>query len=308
MSPNATFPAAEASRRQIEDLMMTYAALQDAGDLDEVAELFTHGAFIVDKVPGGFRGREEVGAMKNRHDHRYPDGTLRTKHVTTNVRIDVDAGGQTATAESYFTVLQATEDLPLQVIMAGRYRDKFVHIDNRWWFEERFVHTDLIGNMSGHVVDSPMIGEETEEPRSPADRDRRVVQKFFDLRFKDPDGARQLVAEDAVWVIPGQLPMSATYTGRDEIFDKYLGHHTDDFEYVTSNVTRTISENGVVVVEYHATGRTRKGRDYDTMYYYVVDVEDGLIRRVRQSLDTLYSMTKIYECPGTCRGVISFFL
>ena len=156
------------------------------------------------------------------------------------------------------------------------------------------MHTDLIGNMSGHVVDSPMVGAPAESP-SAADRDRDVVQKFFDLRFRDPDGARQLVAEEAVWVIPGQLPMSATYNGRDEIFDKYLGHHTDDFEYVTSNVTRTISENGVVVVEYHATGRTRKGRDYDTMYYYVIDVEDGLIRRVRQSLDTLYSKTTIYD-------------
>jgi ketosteroid isomerase-like protein len=295
MSSEATFLAEEASRREIETLMMTYAALQDAGELDDVAQLFTYGAFIVDKVPTAFRGAADIGEMKHRHDHRYPDGTLRTKHVTTNVRIDIDANGHAAKAESYFTVLQATEDLPLQVIMAGRYSDKFVNIDGRWWFEERFVHTDLIGNMSGHVVDSPMVGTEPANASvaSAADRDRDVVQRFFDLRFRDPDGARELVAEDAVWVIPGQLPMSATYDGRDEIFDKYLGHHTDDFEYVTSNVTRTISENGVVVVEYHATGRTRKGRDYDTMYYYVIDVEDGLIRRVRQSLDTLYSKTTI---------------
>jgi ketosteroid isomerase-like protein len=295
MPASATFAAEEASRRDIEKLMMTYADLQDAGRLEEVAQLFTYGAFIVDKVPTPFRGAEVIGAMKRRHDRVYPDGTLRTKHVTTNVRIEVDASDRTATAESYFTVLQATDDLPLQVIMAGRYSDKFVNIEGRWWFDERFVQTDLIGNMGGHVMDSPMVGAEPAAPLSRADRDREVVLRFFDLRFQDPDGARQVVAEDAVWVIPGALPMSATYTGRDEIFDKYLGHHTDDFEYVTSKVTRTISENGVVVVEYHASGRTRKGRDYDTMYYYVVDVEDGLIRRVRQSLDTLYSKTTIYD-------------
>jgi ketosteroid isomerase-like protein len=294
MPADATLGAAEASRRDIEKLMMTYADLQDAGRLDEVAELFTHGAFVVDKVPTPFRGAEVIGAMKRRHDRVYPDGTLRTKHVTTNVRIELDASGRTATGESYFTVLQATDELPLQVIMAGRYSDKFVHIDGRWWFDERYVRTDLIGDMSGHVMDSPMVGAPPASA-SPAERDREVVLRFFDLRFRDPDGARQVVAQDAVWVIPGALPMSATYTGRDEIFDKYLGHHTDDFEYVTSKVTRTISENGVVVVEYHATGRTRKGRDYDTMYYYVVDVEDGLIRRVRQSLDTLYSKTTIYD-------------
>ena len=57
----ATLLAEEASRREIENLMMTYAACRTQGDLDEVAELFTHGAFIVDKVPTPFRGREVIG-------------------------------------------------------------------------------------------------------------------------------------------------------------------------------------------------------------------------------------------------------
>ena len=149
--------ARETSRSDIERLMMLYAVLQDEGRLDEVAELFRHGAFIVDKIPTAFRGAEEIGAMKHRHDRLYPDGTLRTKHVTTNVRITVDEEDGTARAESYFTVLQATDDLPLQVIMAGRYSDRFIRLEGKWWFEERFVHTDLIGDMSGHVVDSPMV-------------------------------------------------------------------------------------------------------------------------------------------------------
>jgi 3-phenylpropionate/cinnamic acid dioxygenase small subunit len=159
MDEGAAFLAQVKSRQEIEDLMMTYAALQDEGRLDEVAELFEHGAFVVDKVPTRFEGADNIRAMKNRHDRKYPDGTLRTKHVTTNVRIDVDEGGDVASARSYFTVLQATDELPLQVIMSGRYRDSFVRLDGRWWFKERFVETDLIGNMSGHVVDSPMVIE-----------------------------------------------------------------------------------------------------------------------------------------------------
>jgi 3-phenylpropionate/cinnamic acid dioxygenase small subunit len=159
MDGSAAFMAQEAGRREIEDLMMSYAALQDAGRLDEVAQMFEHGAFVVDKVPTPFAGTDDVGAMKKRHDRMYPDGTLRTKHVTTNVEITVDDERDVATAHSYFTVLQATDQLPLQVIMSGRYRDSFVRLDGRWWFKERFVQTDLIGNMSGHVVDSPMIIE-----------------------------------------------------------------------------------------------------------------------------------------------------
>ncbi len=137
--------------------MMRYALLQDEGRLDEVAALFKYGAFIVDKVPTPFRGAADIAAMKNRHDHKYPDGTLRTKHVTTNVRITVDEEIGTAQGESYFTVVQATERLPLQVIMAGRYSDRFRRVEGKWWFEERFVHTDLIGDMSGHVLDNPMV-------------------------------------------------------------------------------------------------------------------------------------------------------
>src|SRR6202030_1888041 len=46
----------------------------------------------------------------------YPDGTPRTKHVVTNPIIEVDDAAGTATCRSYYTVLQHTDDLPLQVI------------------------------------------------------------------------------------------------------------------------------------------------------------------------------------------------
>ena len=55
----------------------------------------------------------------------YDDGTPRTKHVTTNVVIEVDAEAGTAVSRSYFTVLQALPDLALQPIVSGRYQDRF---------------------------------------------------------------------------------------------------------------------------------------------------------------------------------------
>jgi ketosteroid isomerase-like protein len=124
--------------------------------------------------------------------------------------------------------------------------------------------------------------------------DKAVVEQFFATRFHDHDTARSLVAEDARWIIPGRLPLSGTYEGRDAIFRDYLGQHTNDFKEVTSSVLRTIAEDGCVVVEYHATGTTVKDRPYDTIYYYVVDVRDGLIRQVRQALDTQYAIDVIY--------------
>ena len=89
--------------------------------------------------------------------------------------------------------------------------------------------------------------------------------------------------------------MSGTFEGRQAIFDDYLGHPAHDFETITSEITRTIAEGDVVVVEYQARGRTLTGRDYDTTYYYIIDVVDGVIQTVHQSLDTLYTQQTLYD-------------
>ena len=47
--------------------------------------------------------------------------------------------------------------------------------------------------------------------------DTAVVTRFFETRFHDQETARSLVAEDARWIIPGSLPLSGTYEGRDAI-------------------------------------------------------------------------------------------
>ena len=59
----------------------------------------------------------------------YDDGTPKTKHLTTNVRIDVDDAAGTASSTANYLVTQATPDLPLQVIVTGHYRDTFHLVD-----------------------------------------------------------------------------------------------------------------------------------------------------------------------------------
>jgi len=69
-----------------------------------------------------FAGAAEAEAGFSRAVRRYPDGTLRTTHVVTNVIIELD--GETATSRCYCTVFQGTDDFPLQPIAAGRYHDR----------------------------------------------------------------------------------------------------------------------------------------------------------------------------------------
>lgn len=135
--------------RLIENLLYTYAARIDAGDLDGVAALFAKGRVVaaIDSPP--FEGRDGVRAMFDAATRLYDDGTPRTKHVTTNAVIEVD--GDTASARSYYTVFQQTDDLPLQPIIAGRYSDTFQRVDGEWWFETRTMHVDLVGDLSKHL-------------------------------------------------------------------------------------------------------------------------------------------------------------
>jgi hypothetical protein len=143
------------SEQAILALLGRYGELQDAADFEGVAELFTHGAFIVDGLYET-RGRDAVLARKVQHDHVHEDGTLRTKHVVTNPIIAIDEDAGTATCRSYFTVYQQTGELPLQCIIAGRYHDDFRRIDGVWWFGDRVVIPDLLGDLSSHVDDNPL--------------------------------------------------------------------------------------------------------------------------------------------------------
>ena len=81
----------------------------------------------------------------------YDDGTPRTKHVTTNIVIEVDEEAGTALSRSYFTALQALPDFSLQPIVSGRYQDRFERSDGQWLFVERRVRTDLVGGVSRHL-------------------------------------------------------------------------------------------------------------------------------------------------------------
>ncbi len=109
--------------RTIENLIAAYAELVDAGDFAAVAELLADATFT--GGAGSVSGRDAIERMLQQNVIIYDDGTPRTKHVTTNVSIDVDDQAGTAVSRSYFTVFQALLDLPLQPIASGRYHDRF---------------------------------------------------------------------------------------------------------------------------------------------------------------------------------------
>ena len=131
-------------------LIFAYAERLDAGDLAGVAELFADATLRSDGQPSAMHGREEIHMLYAATLMLY-DGRPCTRHVTTNVVIDVNAPAGTATARSYFTVFQARPELPLQPIIAGRYQDRFTRRNGVWSFAERVIFVELVGNVRFHL-------------------------------------------------------------------------------------------------------------------------------------------------------------
>lgn len=132
----------------IRALVHRYAELIDAGDLDGVAALFAHATWRSTGRPGALRGAAEA---RRAYDGviLYENGTPCTKHVITNVTVEV--AGDRATARSAFTVFQARPDFPLQAIICGRYEDAFERADGAWRFTDRLIVPELLGDLGRHL-------------------------------------------------------------------------------------------------------------------------------------------------------------
>lgn len=142
----------ETGQFAIPKLIALYAERIDDGDFAGVAELFARATVTAEGNDAVHEGTDQVRAMYEGWTRRYDDGTPRTKHVTTNLVLDVDEKTGTATCRSYFTVLQQTDALALQPIIAGRYHDRFERVDGSWRFARRHMITDLVGDLSQHLT------------------------------------------------------------------------------------------------------------------------------------------------------------
>lgn len=136
--------------QQIKNLIYRYAELIDAGDLAGVAALLERARLLGPDGAEQGKGPDSIEAIYRGFTRLYPDGTPLSHHVTTNIILEVD--GDSASARSYFTVLQATPDLPLQPVIAGRYHDTFSRDAGGWYFSSRQMLPRLAGDLSAHLL------------------------------------------------------------------------------------------------------------------------------------------------------------
>lgn len=154
--------ASFADRSEITDLLYRYAELIDDGDFDGVGELLARAAFGgprtptvtgADRIAGLFAATTRRFSEPGAGRHRIGHGRPRTRHLVLNPIVEVD--GDTATARSTFCVVQATDRMPLQPIVVGRYYDRFGRDPQGWHFTERIADVEMIGDVSDHLLIDP---------------------------------------------------------------------------------------------------------------------------------------------------------
>ena len=150
---------AGADRSEITDLLYRYAELIDDGDFDGVGELLARASFGGPYTPrvsgaapiaGLFAATTRRFPVQGRGRHRADLGTPRTRHLVLNPIVEID--GDTASARSTFCVVQATDRVPLQPIVVGRYYDRFARDPQGWYFTERIADVEMMGETSDHLL------------------------------------------------------------------------------------------------------------------------------------------------------------
>ncbi|SDC90428.1 SnoaL-like domain-containing protein [Mycolicibacterium neoaurum] len=137
------------SRDQITELLYRYAELIDAGDFDGVGALLGRGNFM------GVAGPAAIAELFAATTRRFPEhgNRPRTRHLVLNPIVDIDA--DSARARSTFVVVQQTDTVALQPIVVGRYADTFARDEHGWYFTERTVDVEMIGDISDHLMIDP---------------------------------------------------------------------------------------------------------------------------------------------------------
>jgi hypothetical protein len=139
-----------ASENEITRLIYAYCTGIDTGRLDDAARLFEHGTWHVNGQ-AIFTGFTALSDFLRRNVLLY-DGVPCTRHVVSNICINVAHGADTARALSYAIVYQTAPGCTPEIIFQGSNDDSFARDDQGWHFTDRRLNVDGVGDLSRHFI------------------------------------------------------------------------------------------------------------------------------------------------------------
>ena len=132
----------------VQNLVHRYAELIDLGDFDGLGDLLAGAEVGSGDTPGSLTGHDAVVAMFTSTTRRYPDGTPRTKHVTTN---SSSRSTRTPAPARAARTSPCSRQVPALPAAAGRRRPLPRPVrpptTATWRFAERRFFIDLVGDV-----------------------------------------------------------------------------------------------------------------------------------------------------------------
>ena len=139
-----------AARELIERLLYEYSASVDGGDFATTADLFGETGLYGMVGAGAACGSQQVLQVLAGNVRLY-DGRPRTRHIVTNIVVDLAPDELSATVRSYIHMIHQPPDGLLAPLVAGTYHDRVHYVNGRWLFAERRMHIELAGDLSTHL-------------------------------------------------------------------------------------------------------------------------------------------------------------
>lgn len=108
---------------------------------------------------------------------------------------------------------------------------------------------------------------------------KALLRRIFDeLLAGNSRALLSRTAENSRWTVTGSCPVSATYSSRQEFYDKALAAITRMLTArVKPTVRRILGDGEHVIVEWCGESKAKSGIPYNNEYCWVLTLKDGVI-------------------------------
>jgi len=106
------------------------------------------------------------------------------------------------------------------------------------------------------------------------------IRRVFDaFRGGDPRALFEVIAEHAVWIVNGTVPVANVYEGREQIFHLFRETRRLTGGTYLSTLRWWLSDDAHAAAVYRAQGK-REGRKLDIDQVLLIDHVDGVWQRI----------------------------
>ncbi|MGH7620897.1 MAG: nuclear transport factor 2 family protein [Gemmatimonadaceae bacterium] len=107
------------------------------------------------------------------------------------------------------------------------------------------------------------------------------IRRVFDaFGGGDPRALFEVIAEDAIWIVNGTVPVAQVYEGRPRIFELFRETRRLTGGTYLSTLKWALADDEHAVAVYRAQGRRSDGRELDIDQVLLIDHTDGVWQRV----------------------------